>query len=113
MILRQIQETKSFLVFEEMTTGARFDVQKVQLEKAVRELKNWQDNLFSSNFSAMLYNLICKADIDNKKKLLKGFPARMCAYILWYTSKDKEEFYEKYLNLTPEPDTQEGEFYEG
>jgi len=93
-------ETKSFICFREITTDTKLDVEKSRLEKAVEELKVWQANPHATFFTAQLYNLVCKADCENQKKLLQGFPARMAAYLLWYNSTDKEAFYNEYLYLT-------------
>ncbi len=93
-------ETKSFICFRETTTDTKLDVEKSRLEKAVWELRTWEMNPQASNFTAQLYNLVCKADCENQKKLLQGFPARMAAYLLWYNSPDKEAFYNEYLYLT-------------
>lgn len=100
MILEKEQETKSFLVYREKTTDTRIDVDKARLEKAVRELYHWQQNPQATFFTAQLYNLACKADAENAKKLLLGFPARMIAYLLWYTAHDQDEFFHTYMNLT-------------
>lgn len=94
-------KTKTQITFVEVEdTGSVLVIKKKSLESAVRELKHWQDNPSASNFTSQLYNIMCKADSDNKKKILKGFPARMVAYLLWLDAPDKDEFYKKYSNLT-------------
>ena len=56
------------------------------------ELKRWQYS-GGSNFTLQLFNLISKADDENKQKILIGFPAEICAYLMWYY---KESFDVKY-----------------
>lgn len=100
MILEKLNETKSFISFREVTTDTVIDVQKHLFERAVAELRHWDYHPEATNFSVALFNLIAKADMENSKKLLTGFPNRMAAYLLWMQSPDKDKFYEKYLNIT-------------
>lgn len=97
MYILKESESKSFLVFKEITTNSRIDVEKFAFNRAIAELKNWDYNREASNFSAKLFELISKADMCNKQKLLKGFPCRTSAYLLWMQAPDKESFYKEYL----------------
>lgn len=97
MYIQKETESKSFLVFSEMTTNSRIDVEKEAFGRAVAELKNWDYNRGASNFSAKLFELMSKADMSNKQKLLKGFPCRTSAYLLWMQAPDKEAFYREHL----------------
>lgn len=92
-------ETLNMLGFTEAYTGKKFILMKENFNRAVKELQNWRDNQFADNFTAMLFRLICKADDENKKKILNGFPDEMFAYLLWYKSTSEEEFFAEWLQL--------------
>lgn len=85
-------ETKDYWTFrEEGIENSVYDISKSQLANAFKNLEYWQETPGGTNFSTKLYNLIAKADAENFRKLFKGFPARVTAYILWYQSVNKEE----------------------
>ena len=85
-------ETKDYWTFrEEGIENSVYDISKSQLANALIHLEYWQNEHQLSNFSSKLFELISKADKENLKKIFKGFPARVTAYILWYQSVNKEE----------------------
>lgn len=43
----------------------------------------------SDCFGEMLFNLICKADPNNKSRLKKAFPEAVALYEEWYEKGDK------------------------
>lgn len=45
------------------------------------------------NFTALLYQLITKADVINKHKLKHVFPEEYSAYIEWYESEDENQLF--------------------
>jgi len=80
----------------EKVTGRDFILSKPELQTAAEGLWHWMTNPMSTNFSSLLYSLIAKADEENFKKLLKGFPTRTIAYLLWYSSKNEDAFWDEY-----------------
>lgn len=60
-----------------------FDLDYVELTKAVKELYYWQHGDNRSNFSSFLYLIMQKADADNYNKIKKGFPEEAFAFELW------------------------------
>ena len=97
--IEQIGETKNMLDFIEILTGEKICLMKSDFRKAVEKLKEWQENPTADNFTCRLFCLICKADFNNKKKFLKGFPDIMIVYLLWYYSKSQESFFAKWGNI--------------
>jgi hypothetical protein len=81
----------------EKITGRDFILSEAELQDAAEKLHFWLTNPMDTNFSTLLYSLIAKADDENFKKLLKGFPVRTITYLLWYTSGDEQAFWDEYL----------------
>lgn len=50
----------------------------------------------STSFSSMLYQLIAKADLSNRKKLSLAFPDHVEVWLEWYNSPDENEFFKSY-----------------
>jgi hypothetical protein len=70
---------------------------KTELRRAIWELYYWQRLSDASNFTAILYTLISKADILNRAKLTMAFPYECVAYELWQESLDENEFFKNWL----------------
>lgn len=64
--------------------------------KAVKELYYWQYSDNPTNFTAILFRLMQKADPSNRRKLRVGFPIECAAYQEWCASPTQDEFFEKY-----------------
>lgn len=62
------------------------------LTEALRELYFWKFNP-SDNFHSLLFTLIAKADLDNRKSLALAFPAEVLAWNMWQESPDEDEFF--------------------
>ena len=99
--IERISDSKNLVDF--VVDGNVYCAMKSKVKWALCELKRWQYTS-GSNFTHQLFNLIAKADEENKLKLLKGFPAVMCAYLMWYYKEsfdtkyfDDETFFEKTL----------------
>jgi len=63
--------------------------------EAVLELNNWvRRGGTATNFTALLYTLIAKADWENSEKLRIAFPEEVWAYDKWMglTAQEAEEF---------------------
>lgn len=88
------------LYLTEEKTGNNFIVSKDELQDAIDKLWLWLTNPMDTSFSTLLYSLIAKADDDNFKKLLKGFPIRTSAYLIWYGSTDEQAFWDENLTKT-------------
>lgn len=63
-----------------------------QYEEAGQELRNWLRNSDASNFSALLFVLITKADSSNKYRLRIAFPHYVHVFEDWHRSENPEEF---------------------
>lgn len=61
-------------------------------QKAIFEVWCWQHSN-SGCFTQKLFDLIQKADPDNRKKLAGAFPELYEAWELWYLSPDPEQFF--------------------
>ena len=106
----QTGETRNMIDFLEIYSSASIYLMKTDFLNAVQQLKIWRENQSSTDFSSLLFNMFCKADIENKKKFLLGFPAEMTAYLLWYHSDTEAKFFEKYENIKiADPETNETE----
>lgn len=90
--VKNMNDTKNMVDFE--IDGKKYCVMKWHLQRALGEVKRWQ-HTGGSNFTIQLIQLIAKADDENKKKLLAGFPDVVCAYLMWYF---KEGFEQKFDN---------------
>ncbi len=64
-------------------------------KEAVRELYFWTMG-GGTNFHALLYTLIQKADMDNRRRLANGFPEEVRAFLIWQNSPDEMEFFRMY-----------------
>lgn len=65
------------------------------LEKAVVELYYWFYGN-GTNFHSMLYDLIEKADPQNRQNLRCGFPEEVAAFELWAASRNPDAFFAEY-----------------
>lgn len=65
-------------------------------QRAVRELYWWCRDQEKSNFSALLYTLIAKADNANLARLEKGFPEFVAAFREWHETDDIVEFFKRH-----------------
>ncbi len=64
---------------------------------AIQELYYWQRNDDASNFTALLYTLMTKADIGNRARLASAFPNQDMAFRLWHDAPDEDEFFRDWL----------------
>lgn len=67
---------------------------------AVFELEMWQRRSATTNFSALLYDLIAKADQHNFARLTIAFPFHVQAYVLWQRSPDPDVFFSNWQAYT-------------
>ena len=81
LIIEEMSDTKSMVDF--VIDGKKYCVMKNRLKSALVECKIWQFT-GGTNFTCKLFDLIAKADDYNKLKILLGFPAEMCAYLMWF-----------------------------
>lgn len=58
------------------------------LTRPERLLLEWKQYPRATNFSAQLFNLIAKADVDNRQKLAKAFPSEVTIYIKYSQDDD-------------------------
>lgn len=64
--------------------------------EAVQELYRW--TIFGGSwFTSQLYDLIAKADNENKAKLSVGFPHEVTAYVQWQKALSETEFFNENL----------------
>jgi len=98
----KLDETKSMLGFEELSTGNNFCLMKDDFNRALHHFKLWRRDLYATNFHSEFFRLVCHADDFNKQKLLKGFPAEMIVYLLWYTSTSEDDFYKEWGDIKNE-----------
>ena len=73
------------------------DIPKSEIHRAVQELYYWQRRDDASNFTALLYRLISKADIVNSARLELAFPSEFMAFTLWQDAPNEEEFFKHWL----------------
>jgi hypothetical protein len=67
---------------------------KMTIEEAIKELYFWKAHAgTATNFTAKLYDLISKADPQNKEALRKGFSLEVAAWEAWQDSIDEEKFF--------------------
>lgn len=97
--IEEMSDTKNMVDF--VIKGKRYCVMKGCLRQALLECKRWQYS-GGSNFTIKLFDLIAKADDENKQKILLGFPSEVCAYLMWFYEESfgvkhqsEEEFFEK------------------
>jgi len=97
--IQKIDESKSLITFEEITTGIKAQLMKEQVYKAMQNLQYWRKDINATNFTSMLYVLLSKADDRNKLKIFVGFPEEAVCWLLWYTNKEVSEttFFCKWL----------------
>lgn len=62
-----------------------------ELKTAIHRLLDYKSG--NSNFTAQLYQLMAKADSENKSKLQKAFPVEAQAYELWFHSENEKQFF--------------------
>lgn len=68
------------------------------LRQALFRCHLWNQDRLSS-FTAKLFDLALKADVDNFEKLTKVFPHEMAALTLWHQSEDEDDFEKKLEEL--------------
>ena len=90
--ITKINETKNFLNFKEKISDLEICLMKEDYKRALTRFMYWKKNTNSTNFTAQLFNLICKADDLNKINFLKGFPAETIIWLLWYAGEEIERF---------------------
>lgn len=90
--IEEMSDTKSMVDF--VINGKKYCGMKSRLWWAITEVKRWQ-HTGGSNFTIQLIQLIAKADDENKKKILAGFPEVVCAYLMWFF---KEGFEQKFTD---------------
>ena len=59
--------------------------------KTIKVPPTWERDFFDSdatNFRAILFRLIRKADADNLRKLAKGFPSEVEVYRVWMSQRE-------------------------
>lgn len=66
------------------------------ITRAVFELHNALYRQDATNFTALLYNLLFKADPKNHEKIRAGFPAEVLALELWRESPSEVEFFRSF-----------------
>lgn len=69
----------------------------VDLTRAIKELYFWQYGSNPTNFTAVLYALISKADMMNLFRLGVAFPAEVEAFRLWQNAQDADAFFKEWL----------------
>lgn len=92
-------ETKNMISFQEIHTGLNLCLMKSEFILALERFKIWRNNNFADNFTSHVFRLLCKADDNNKAKILVGFPAETAIYLLWYLSESEEKFFEKWSKV--------------
>ena len=97
--INKIDSSENLITFEEITTGVKAQVMRENMYKAMENLYYWRRDLSATNFSSMLYTLLCKADDRNKMKIFVGFPEETICFLLWYTKQGISEptFFCKWL----------------
>lgn len=66
-----------------------------KLQEAAKDIWIWQ-SYYNNSFSSELYNLIAKADGQNKAKLARGFPVEVYSYLEWCATKPEVIFFRRY-----------------
>lgn len=66
------------------------------LREARKELYFWRRS-YSNSFTNRLFDLIGKADLENRERLRAGFPEILDAYEEWVWAKDESEYLDKIL----------------
>lgn len=64
------------------------------LNKAAFDLKCWQQG--QDFFTCKLFDLIAKADSNNRNKIRIAFPAEVSIFEEWQRSRDKNSFFKKW-----------------
>jgi len=67
-----------------------------KIEEAVSELYHWARGNEPTNFTALLYTLIAKADSENYASLKLASPLEVQAYESWRMSMDENEFFREW-----------------
>lgn len=65
-------------------------------ERAAFDLYVWRQRDGQNYFTVQLYDLIEKADNNNKVRLAQAFPVEVVTYLEWQDSPTEEAFYRKY-----------------
>ncbi len=66
-----------------------------ELKQAAFDLYMWQ-YAGTTSFTAMLFDLIAKADANNKAKLSRAFPVEVAIFLEWYNSESPTKFFQRY-----------------
>lgn len=60
---------------------------------SVAHLFRWCFGIDTSNFHAILFTLIAKADLENRERLRIGFENEVKAYEDWQKTESQDEFF--------------------
>lgn len=63
-----------------------------EIEPAVLEVLHWRKG--GSNFMSHLFNLLMKADDENKVKLGQTYPHEFSAWALWFSMPSDDDFFD-------------------
>lgn len=74
------------------------DISK-RLRAARREFFYWKTNPGANNFSALLYDLICKADRENLRRLGSAYPEFVEVWVAYQQSQDPNGFIARCANF--------------
>lgn len=67
-----------------------------KIEEAIKELYYWQYGTNPTNFTSRLFDLMTKADIQNRCLLAIAFPFESKALELWHAAKSEEVFFKEW-----------------
>ncbi len=65
-------------------------------QRCAKELYYWLYGTNPTNFTSKLYELISKADGQNRYAISRGFPNEVAIWQEWQDSPDEKEFFKKY-----------------
>ncbi len=77
-----------------MTTSSFDSGYECSYETAVQHLWDWQRG--GTNFGAMIYSMIAKADHINAQRVALAFPQHFTVYRAWYDAEDPKEFFSRH-----------------
>jgi len=76
------------------------DYTEKEFNEAVKQLYYWQFSAaageYADNFSAILFCMFQKADMNNLRKLTRGFPEYRAAWDEWNNTPEQNTFFAKY-----------------
>lgn len=73
-----------------------FFVTPVQIHKAMRDLADWLDEKYTSDFFHSLFDLFRMADVEQSLKLGAGFPEYYLVFKWWRESESTELFFQEW-----------------